>query len=700
MKTIITIIITMLLGGSITSQSNITTNNVINALTSSCTSATHLSVYYPKANKHYSDSIPLQNLSAMSLYKDASVKDAITKGYLYVEVAFMESDYYVCEVKTYKILTPDYFKLTKKDYCQNEIANFAKNRDRYDGNETIYILDSAMNYIDTGAVFTPIYSGKYYIEYDNTVVGLNYLDSIFVNPQPSISFTTPIPNTFPSVRPTNKYVLSSHISHTGVKLESSSPGVVLESGQLTVNVEFIGKFHNLMEYTTVSGKGCRNSLKDTILLTDGLNTSNCPAPLLNTPTYNSIFDYTPSGHNSASIPMCLKRQECDLGSVILSDRNPYLAGDTNYTFEWYMISENVLTNLSNTNSSHTLTIPDNGKNDIMQVMCRTIHKTTSDTSLFFNQIIQTHKRYNLQIDKCNLLGDTNRIEINSDLLSSDFDNYYWRGGSFDRASYNLANPTTGYYKPNGTWVSSSNIINENTAKSNSYRVEYNQTFPAHKNIEWMHSYNALSNTVIGGAYSYNPNVVSNSGTGCYRYDTIELILNPNVDVTYSATLGTGGKISFGGNVNHTVNNLSAGGSYAWNYFTDTLSGSSGAFTSYRPGYIHSGYQITDSYGCSADSTAYNLYEVDAPLPAGIEKITSTYSKIYPNPFVDNFTIETENIGQSSVKIYTMYGKLIYQRTAYISGSYSVNEIGNLKPGTYIIQVIGETKGFSKRITKI
>lgn len=688
MKNLISILflITGLMG---VSQTNISTNDLVDATTTSCTSATHISIYYPKVQKHFSDSTALGNISAEQLYLDARTKGAIVKGYLDIEVAFMESNNFVCQVKKYKILTPDYFELTKRNYCVNEVANFAKHRVNYDGNEIIYILDSSLNYIDTGAVYTPLYAGKYYLEYSNSVAGLNYLDSITVNPQPSIAFSNPIPNNFNSVRPLDKFNLNSHITHTGARLESSSPGVILESGNLVLNVEFVGKYHNIMKYTSVSGKGCSNSLIDTVFIDDNLN-SNSPTPLLNDPTHSGT--YVTSTNTLASIPMCLQREECDGTSLSIVNRSPFLY-DTNYTYEWFMISENILTNLGSTGSGHVLTIPSNNKNDIIQVMSRVIHKTTNDTSLFFNQIIQTHKNYIRTFESCSLLGDSTKVEINSKALESDFNNFYWKSGVFDTSSYNLGS-TLHYYKPSGPFIfNAKHIINENTNKTNSYNIEYSTTVPSYENTKQMYIYSGINNLPSSSAV-YAPSVTTN----CYTYDTVELILPPTVDISYNATLNGSGLVPLGSPISHTVNNTSIGSSYTLNYFTDTLSGANGSYNTTKSGYNHSAYRITDSYGCIADSTFYNLFNVDFPL--GIETLSELDVKVFPNPFTDYITIETEKIENANIRIYNIYGGLVFQSTKNIFGSKTIKVPSNLPKGTYVINVIGSKKGFTKRITKI
>jgi len=358
-----------------------------------------------------------------------------------------------------------------------------------------------------------------------------------------------------------------------------------------------------------------------------------------------------------------------------------------------MISENVLTKLTPTGNATIVTIPSNGKNDIIQIMCRAVAKHSSDTSLFFNQIIQTHKNYKRKFEKCNLLGDSNSVEINSASLESDLNNYYWRSGSFDRANYNAVS-SFHYYRPNGTFVfNASTVVNENTSKVTDYRTEYNITLPAKDNFTSLYRYNAINNLPSSSA-PYNPSVT----TSCYVYDTVQLILKPETDISYSATLNTGGLVPLGGNIGHTVNNSSSGSSYTLNYFTDTISGASGSYATTKPGYIHSGYKITDSYGCSSDSTAYNLFQVD--MPVGVKELLNEEVNIFPNPFTDQFTIETENIVGANIRLYNLYGSLVYQSNGSIISNKTITVPGNIPKGTYILQVIGEKNGFSRRITKI
>ena len=90
------------------------------------------------------------------------------------------------------------------------------------------------------------------------------------------------------------------------------------------------------------------------------------------------------------------------------------------------------------------------------------------------------------------------------------------------------------------------------------------------------------------------------------------------------------------------------------------------------------------------------------LPTFIDITSNLYSsltKIYPNPVVDLFEIETK-LGVFNFEIYNLQGQIIYKENNY-SNHFRINtkEI-NLMPGVYVVKFNSENSVFTKKLFKI
>jgi hypothetical protein len=72
-------------------------------------------------------------------------------------------------------------------------------------------------------------------------------------------------------------------------------------------------------------------------------------------------------------------------------------------------------------------------------------------------------------------------------------------------------------------------------------------------------------------------------------------------------------------------------------------------------------------------------------------------KIFPNPFIENFTITNETNSRAIIEIYNLEGKLILRK----ENSFLQNEISTegWAIGTYLVKIIGENNAVSRRILK-
>ena len=75
-------------------------------------------------------------------------------------------------------------------------------------------------------------------------------------------------------------------------------------------------------------------------------------------------------------------------------------------------------------------------------------------------------------------------------------------------------------------------------------------------------------------------------------------------------------------------------------------------------------------------------------PVGIEIITSIHVNFFPNPVIDNFSIQSIN-NISSIQIYDLYG-VIVRSISHLQNKEANVDISNLNPGFYFIVICDES----------
>jgi hypothetical protein len=69
---------------------------------------------------------------------------------------------------------------------------------------------------------------------------------------------------------------------------------------------------------------------------------------------------------------------------------------------------------------------------------------------------------------------------------------------------------------------------------------------------------------------------------------------------------------------------------------------------------------------------------------GIDEVNQNSTEMYPNPFVDLFTISVLNEGLNSLQVLNLQGQRVY--TAILSQGQNTVNLGSLTRGTYIIEL--------------
>jgi hypothetical protein len=104
-----------------------------------------------------------------------------------------------------------------------------------------------------------------------------------------------------------------------------------------------------------------------------------------------------------------------------------------------------------------------------------------------------------------------------------------------------------------------------------------------------------------------------------------------------------------------------------------------------------------------DVSYYRLRQVDIDGTASYTKVVQVdanahHISISPNPFDDNFTINTDVIGEAEIKIQDVLGRVVYQ-TSQISDNGLFNVQPSLSPGTYVVTIQTNTFIEQRKIIK-
>ena len=99
-----------------------------------------------------------------------------------------------------------------------------------------------------------------------------------------------------------------------------------------------------------------------------------------------------------------------------------------------------------------------------------------------------------------------------------------------------------------------------------------------------------------------------------------------------------------------------------------------------------------------DGPAYAGAETpDMPQPIDVDEPTV---KVYPNPASQNVNVRMEGInGQTTIRIATLTGKTVAQRSVNIDNNFSVEtfNVSDLTPGVYVLQIVNDEAVLSRKL---
>ncbi len=100
---------------------------------------------------------------------------------------------------------------------------------------------------------------------------------------------------------------------------------------------------------------------------------------------------------------------------------------------------------------------------------------------------------------------------------------------------------------------------------------------------------------------------------------------------------------------------------------------------------------TNEYGCTVQSTNYNLTWVDFWI--GIDNIESTQLKVYPNPATDNIYVEfNNNDAIENMSLVNIYGQVVYNESISKQGNNKIQiNLNSYAKGVYTI-ILSSNKG--------
>jgi hypothetical protein len=138
--------------------------------------------------------------------------------------------------------------------------------------------------------------------------------------------------------------------------------------------------------------------------------------------------------------------------------------------------------------------------------------------------------------------------------------------------------------------------------------------------------------------------------------------------------------------------IAAGASYNYTFtdslvITNTFVGNSFAQTELVGDVISSNDRIDWTYAFGATSIIDNLEDEVGDI------------KVYPNPVVDELSINYDGTGEADVNIYNMAGDLVLALGKYAGGTLNNINIAELSSGTYVVQVASESGTTYKKFVK-
>jgi hypothetical protein len=89
---------------------------------------------------------------------------------------------------------------------------------------------------------------------------------------------------------------------------------------------------------------------------------------------------------------------------------------------------------------------------------------------------------------------------------------------------------------------------------------------------------------------------------------------------------------------------------------------------------------------------YDNFSLDLTLST--DKSFETKFKVYPNPATDQLTIETNNINLSSIEVYDLLGKKVFEQNKLSNNTIDISDLSN---GIYLLTIKADNKSLTKKL---
>lgn len=229
------------------------------------------------------------------------------------------------------------------------------------------------------------------------------------------------------------------------------------------------------------------------------------------------------------------------------------------------------------------------------------------------------------------------------------------------------------YTLNGSAVSIS-VANATICEGNSYTI--NPT-------------GAINYTYSGGSAIVSPTIsttyiISGINTAsCVGTNTMQVTVNTKP----SLTLSTSSNSTCVGGSQITLTGSPSGGVYTGSFVTGNL------FSPSTTGSFVAAYSYTSGLGCS-NTTTTTLYAM-ACVGLNTDHKSSSTSLIYPNPFQNTLTVQSQTEELKQIRVFDIFGKLLDSTQSKLKNTF-IN-LESLPKGIYFLEII---QNGNKQIEKI
>lgn len=192
-------------------------------------------------------------------------------------------------------------------------------------------------------------------------------------------------------------------------------------------------------------------------------------------------------------------------------------------------------------------------------------------------------------------------------------------------------------------------------------------------------YYLLTNDLNGDTLAFDTNFTTTSDTQLFCLDTCKFFITSQITNSTTST-------SNDGSIDITVNGNKGPVTYNWSN-SDTTEDISGL----APGVYT--LIVTDSIGCT-DTISFTVGFGNA-----INEWELTQTSVYPNPFNNNLTIQTDIVGEYKLKLYSVLGQTIIERSILFNKEIIEINTAHLNKGIYMLEISNSKQSVVRKLVK-